>query len=268
MYLILLKITDDLLIFFLLLLREQNFFLSNTNLLYEKKIQNLKNLPKKVYNIIHRQIVEIFMKTLRYIIFISILSTIFLVIYRQSDKKGLNRLWVSIRIAIFLAAIHAGLIPSRVQASENDFPNNSSLTPIERNVKYIRAGFKSMDNNKPENQCPRFDQNKAGVDELPDSSKFIYNLETKTAKKTLQKVWKNPNAKKEVLDGLARMDSGELLPRNEKNFKKFKTLKEIKLTNTRMLVRPGKDGAPDEILVIFMKKEIKNVENNLKKKYD
>jgi len=71
-----------------------------------------------------------------------------------------------------------------------------------------------------------------------------------------------------LMNDIYRMNSGELLPRNEKNFKKFKTLKEIKLTNTRMLVRPGKDGAPDEILVIFMKKEIKNVENNLKKKYD
>ena len=97
-----------------------------------------------MYNLIHRQIVEIFMKTLRYIIFISILSSIFLVIYRQSDKKGLNRLWVSIRIAVFLAAIQAGLIPGRVQASENDFPNNSSLTPIEGTATSLRAGFISM----------------------------------------------------------------------------------------------------------------------------
>jgi hypothetical protein len=75
-----------------------------------------------------------------------------------------------------------------------------------------------------------------GGDELPDSSKFIYNLETKAARKALNKVWKNPEAKKEVLAGLDRMNKGELLPRNQKNFQGFKTRKEIKLTRTRMLV--------------------------------
>ena len=35
-------------------------------------------------------------------------------------------------------------IPVRVQESENDFPNNSSLPPIERTVKSLRAGFTSM----------------------------------------------------------------------------------------------------------------------------
>lgn len=46
------------------------------------------------------------------------------------------------------------------------------------------------------------------------------------------------------------MNKGELLPRNQKNFKDFKTLKEIKLTNTRMIVKPGKNGVPDEIVTI------------------
>ena len=51
---------------------------------------------------------------------------------------------VSIRIALLLAAIQAGLIPIRVQASENYFPNNLSLTPIERTVKALRPDFTSM----------------------------------------------------------------------------------------------------------------------------
>jgi hypothetical protein len=84
------------------------------------------------------------MKSLKYLVFLSILSGVFIRVYRQSDKKGFNRLWVSIQMAIFLAAIQAGLIPVRVQASENDFPNNSSLPPIERTVKSLRAGFTSM----------------------------------------------------------------------------------------------------------------------------
>ena len=65
---------------------------------------------------------------------------------------------------------------------------------------------------------------------------LYYNLETKTAKKALKRVWKNPEAKEEVLAGLDRMNKGELLPRNKKNFKGFKTVKEIKLTDTRMVV--------------------------------
>jgi hypothetical protein len=57
-----------------------------------------------------------------------------------------------------------------------------------------------------DNQCSIDQQNKAGIDELPDSSEFIYNLETKTARKALKKVWKNPEAKKEVLAGLDKMN--------------------------------------------------------------
>ena len=120
---------------------------------------------------------------------------------------------------------------------------------------------------KSKDQCPIDEQNKAGIDELPDSSEFIYNLETKTAKKALKKVWKNPEAKKEVLAGLDRMNKGELLPRNQKNFKGFKKLKEIKLTDTRMLVQPGKNGGPDQIVAIFMRRDLDNIASIFKGKY-
>ena len=120
---------------------------------------------------------------------------------------------------------------------------------------------------KSAEQCLIDEQNKGGIDELPDSSKVIYNLETKAAKQTLRKIWKNPEAKKEVLAGLARIDRGELLPRNQKNFKGFKTLKEIKLTKTRMLVQPGKNGAPDTILAIFMRRDMDDIVLAFKNKY-
>jgi len=118
-----------------------------------------------------------------------------------------------------------------------------------------------------EDQCPIDEQNKAGIDELPDSSEFIYNLETKTAKKALKKVWKNPEAKKEVLAGLDRMNKGELLLQNQKNFKGFKTLKEIKLTDTRMLLQPGKNAGPDEIVAIFIRRDLDNIASIFKGKY-
>ena len=118
-----------------------------------------------------------------------------------------------------------------------------------------------------QNQCSIDEQNKAGIDELPDSSEFIYNLETKTARKALKKVWKNTEAKKEVLAGLDKMNNGELLPRNQKNFKGFKTLKELKFTKTRMLVQPGINDGPDQIVAIFMRRDLDNIASNFKGKY-
>ena len=120
---------------------------------------------------------------------------------------------------------------------------------------------------KSQDQCSIDEQNKAGIDELPDSSEYIYNLETKTARKALKAVWKNTEAKKEVLAGLDKIDSGKLLPRSQKNFKGFKTLKELKFTKTRMLVQPGINGGPDQIVAIFMRRDMDNIALNFKGKY-
>lgn len=96
---------------------------------------------------------------------------------------------------------------------------------------------------------------------------LYYNLETKTAKKALKKVWKNLEAKKEVLAGLDGMNKGELFPRNQKNFKGFKTLKELKFTKTRMLVRPGINGSPDQVVAIFMRPDMDHIASIFKDKY-
>jgi hypothetical protein len=39
---------------------------------------------------------------------------------------------ICFKLAIVIAAILAGLISNPVQGSENDFPKNSSLTPIDQ----------------------------------------------------------------------------------------------------------------------------------------
>ena len=88
--------------------------------------------------------------------------------------------------------------------------------------------------------------------ELPDNPDFIYKLETKTTKRALKKVWKNTKAKKEVFAGLHIMNKGEFIPRNQKTFKGFKTLKEIKLTYARMLGQSGQSSGTDQIVAIFM----------------
>ena len=63
------------------------------------------------------------MKIWKYLIFLSILSTIFLVIYRKSNKKGFSRLALSFRIAVFFAAVLSGLISVKgFEYLENNHP--------------------------------------------------------------------------------------------------------------------------------------------------
>ena len=64
------------------------------------------------------------MKIFKYIVFISVLSSIFFGIYRQSDEKGLRKLWISFKIAVLIAAIVAGLIPANTEAIEPTGNNN------------------------------------------------------------------------------------------------------------------------------------------------
>ena len=84
------------------------------------------------------------MKSLKYLLFLSILGGIFIRVYRQSDKKGFRRWWVCFKIAAQIAAGLVGLIPVCAQANENDFPNNSSSPPIEWAIQSLRAGFTNM----------------------------------------------------------------------------------------------------------------------------
>ena len=78
------------------------------------------------------------MKILRSLIFLSILSGIFFVIYRQSDEKGFRRWWISFKIAVLIAASAAGLITNPVEAIEPDTTDNS--TRIERVISNQELG--------------------------------------------------------------------------------------------------------------------------------
>jgi hypothetical protein len=166
-----------------------------------------------------------------------------------------------------LAGQGLGATPNPGGAAEFDdnSPKKQSQESKTFDHDYRSSNKKKKDKSK--DQCPINEQNKAGIDELPDSSEFTYNLETKAAKKALKTVWKNSDAKKEVLAGLDRMDKGELLPRNQKHLKGFKTLKEIKLTDTRMLVQLEKNGNPDQIVAIFMRRDLENIVSIFKGKY-
>lgn len=157
-----------------------------------------------------------------------------------------------------------------------NYPKSESVEETQKRVEWMQEQVRKLEEEtdseseieteSEEDQCDQ--QKKAGINELPDSSKFIYNLETKTAKKALKNAWKNPPVREEIISNLYKIDRGELLPRNQKDFKGFTTLKELKFTETRMLVRPGKKGEPDEIIAIFLRRDLNNVAKKLKNKYN
>ena len=66
----------------------------------------------------------------------------------------------------------------------------------------------------------------------------------------------------------SRKNRGELLPRNERNLKGFKTLTEIKLTDTRIIVQLGKNGGQDKIVTICMRRDATDLLVIFKSKYN
>lgn len=98
------------------------------------------------------------------------------------------------------------------------FPQVESIEKPEERAENIETLIRRMeedsDTKSEEDQC--YQQNKSGINELPGSPKFIYNLGTKTAKKIVKRVWKNFEARKEIISNLEKVDRGDLLPRNEK----------------------------------------------------
>jgi len=73
------------------------------------------------------------MKLLKYIIFLSILGSIFIVLYCNSDNKGFRRWWISFRMAVVIEAIVTGLIPNSADAIEPY--GTSNLSSVERVLK-------------------------------------------------------------------------------------------------------------------------------------
>ena len=72
------------------------------------------------------------MKPLKYIIFFLILCNIFTILYRNCDRKGLVRYWISFKMAVYISLILAGLIPGPVEATNPRVSND--LPPMERIV--------------------------------------------------------------------------------------------------------------------------------------
>jgi hypothetical protein len=136
--------------------------------------------------------------------------------------------------------------------------------------KYNREDFKKK-KKLEEEVCSISDplQNKAGIEELPDSSsgKYLYKIDTKAAREELDKVWKDPKAKKETLSKLEKIEKGELTSRNQKSLQGFKKLKEYKFNKIRIIVKPGQKGAPEQIVGIVKRSRLTDLMKTFKNKF-
>ena len=133
--------------------------------------------------------------------------------------------------------------------------------------------FSNYSKKKRSDQCSIV-QHKAGFNQLPDSTRYEFRLETSISKKALKRLMKNPRTQDELFKSLDKMHNDELLPRNKKDFKRYGSLTEYKFNDLRMLVREGKNNVPDTIIAIVHRNDLtkvseskslkKNINNNLK----
>lgn len=68
------------------------------------------------------------------------MGSIFFILYRNCDKKGLRRYWISFKMAVFIAGVLAGLIPSSTEAVE---PYETTLNPLIERVLKMSGGDQS-----------------------------------------------------------------------------------------------------------------------------
>lgn len=105
--------------------------------------------------------------------------------------------------------LSAGGNPGDSGSGASSWEEDNLIPPEERwkddpdywaDYKYNREDFKKKKKLEKE-VCSISDplQNKTGIKELSDSSsgKYLYKIDTKTAREELNKVWKDPKAKKE-----------------------------------------------------------------------
>jgi hypothetical protein len=127
--------------------------------------------------------------------------------------------------------------------------------------------LEEVTDSQSESECEST-QNKAGIDELPDSENFSYNMDQgRGLKEQDKRVWKNPKAKKEVLIMLERFGN-ENAEIQEKSLKGFKKLTELKNSPSgpRIFIYREKNEKP--VVVGFcMRNDLDATLSKLKKKF-
>lgn len=165
------------------------------------------------------------MKIFKYIVFLSVLTGIFSLIYRQLNEKGLRKLWISFKTAVLVAAIVAGLIPVSTKAVEFDrnshqlFQDNDQKVILAKNSGEVDAftvprirpdqsktGFKGLfgtksDNESGSNDNPDGDPNNSPFSNSEMNSDFKGNKpESKEYEHLMYQKTSNQNTDSETDD--------------------------------------------------------------------
>lgn len=152
------------------------------------------------------------------------------------------------------------------------YPKTESIEETQRHLYNIDKQIKKLeevtdsDSETEENECRL--KSKAGFKELPDGKSFVYDMDQGHGLiKKAEKVWKNPKAKKEVINLLKRFDN-ENADVEEKPLKGFKNLTELKLSGPgpRIFIYRGKNEPPT-VIGFCMRSDLEDTITKLKQKF-
>ncbi len=111
-------------------------------------------------------------------------------------------------------------------------------------------------------------QNKADIDDLPDScnGKYVFDISNKKAKQKVKKLWTDKDFKNTATSMLGSIDSGARI--TQENLEGFNTLKRYKRGDVRIIVVRSKGNEPEKIIAIIPRKDLDGLLKVFKKKYD
>lgn len=154
------------------------------------------------------------------------------------------------------------------------YPKPESVEETQRRLSNMDKQIKKLeevtdsDSETEKNTCSL--KSKAGLKGLPDGKNFVYDMDQgRGLKKLAKRVWKNSEAKKEVLRMLSRFDD-ENANIQEKAIQGFNDLTELKNSGSgvRIIIYNGKDKSePPAVIVICMRDDLEEALKKLETKY-
>nr|YP_010472268.1 hypothetical protein NDC64_pgp075 [Navicula tsukamotoi]UVG41733.1 hypothetical protein [Navicula tsukamotoi]UVG41877.1 hypothetical protein [Navicula tsukamotoi] len=149
-------------------------------------------------------------------------------------------------------------------------PEKSNYKPDPNYWKQFHPQLKT-EKEEDEESC-LIDQ-KGGYDNLLidlSAQNHRYEINSRSARAELEVIAKDPKARKMLTNGLDRIKNGKLTAIQQKELKGFKRLKEYKFgrRGIRVIVDPGKKGAPDTIVGIVRRDRATPFIKSLRDKFE
>jgi hypothetical protein len=173
----------------------------------------------------------------------------------------------------------AGGNPGDSGSGTSSWEEDNLIPPEERwkdgpdywaDYKYNQNDFSKNKDKDEEKTCSISDelQNKADIDDLPDScnGKYVFDISNKKAKQKVKKLWTDKDFKNTATSMLGSIDSGARI--TQENLEGFNTLKRYKKGDVRIIVVRSKGNEPEKIIAIIPRKDLDGLLKVFKKKYD